>query len=260
MNNLKKILFCFLLLNFIQGIYGYLYPNDSWPMSFNYCYGFARNPIKNMFNDENVTKWFNQGYNPDDRYSPIKGQWHDPILGYLKKNSQKVALNAVNQVKNCSAFNKLFGNKAGKFLSRMENNFTFTGSLPNFAWGTVNQFGILVKKGKRNYISFNFYPDVLIYEKHFGDIQNLLKKYDEDYISDYVHDYFSNNHKILFIGSGELMGDEKSAIIKQALESFVANGGVLFIQSQQYGNQVADLVPIPGNESLKFFYVPFSCS
>jgi hypothetical protein len=77
---------------------------------------------------------------------------------------------------------------------------------------------------KRDYISFNFYPDVLIYEKYYGDIQNLLKKYDEYYISDYVHDYFSNNHKILFIGSGELIGDEKSAIIKQALENFVANG------------------------------------
>jgi hypothetical protein len=107
-------------------------------------------------------------------------------------------------------------------------------------------------EGKRNFISFNFYPAVLIYDRHFVDIQNLLKKYDEDYLSDYIHDYFSNNHKILFIGSGELIGDEKSAIIKQALENFVANGGVLLLETEQYGSQIEDLVPIPENEPLKF--------
>ena len=153
-----------MILNFIQGIYSYLYPDNGWPTSFNYFYGNAENPIENMFNDEKVTKWFNQGYNPDDRYSPIKGKWHDIILGYLKENSQKVALDAVNQVKNCSAFNKLFGKEAGKYLSDMQNNFTFTEGLPVLAWGTVNHF----------------------------------------------------------IGTGVLIGYEKSALIKQALENFVA--------------------------------------
>jgi hypothetical protein len=75
-------------------------------------------------------------------------------------------------------------------------------------------------------LCFSYYPAILIYNK-YGDslVENLLNRVMRgNYIDDYNHDYFSNNHKILFIGSGELIGDEKSALIKQALESFVANG------------------------------------
>jgi len=36
-----------------------------------------------MFNDEKVTKWFNQGYNPDDRYIPINEKNRNKILELL---------------------------------------------------------------------------------------------------------------------------------------------------------------------------------
>jgi hypothetical protein len=362
-----------------------------------------------MFKDEKVCKWFNRGYNPDDRYIPISKDNRRRILNQLNKISNKTVFEAINQVKNCSAFNKLFGNKAERFLSRMKNRFTFTRNIPGGGLGTVSNYGIFAKdlylknflyhmgkqareiengqrsdfeltpdhfdygwggkasisikitvphelmhfasgfngggreaecivhcltkkcidsnyefndvevemiinwsrkiepischkiqeqfwkgkddiademnagdcfcgiewvenadcdepiitaattgskknrndspddhysfaaglnyitnilstavfdfpiEGKRNFVTFNFFPDILIYEKYYGDIQNLLKKYHEFYISDYLHDYFSNHHKILFIGSGELIGDEKSAITTKSFSSVPVN-------------------------------------
>ena len=155
MKHLKKIIFYFLLFNFIQGIYSYLYPNNGWPTSFDYFYGNAKNPITSMFNDEKVTKWFNQGYNPDDRYISINKDNKRRILDNLNEISNKVVFEAINQVKNCPAFNKLFGKMAGKYLSDMKNNFTFTESLPVFAWGTVNHFGILVKNRYLEYFLYH---------------------------------------------------------------------------------------------------------
>ena len=50
MRKLKKIFLYFLLMNFIQGIYGYLYPDNGWPASFSYNYGLAVNPKHNEDN------------------------------------------------------------------------------------------------------------------------------------------------------------------------------------------------------------------
>lgn len=154
MGKLKKIFFSFLVLFFMQVSYGYLYPANGWPTSFTYHYGNAENEIQNMFKDEKVSIWFNRGYNPDDRYSPINKENKRRILEQLKKISDKAIFDAINQVKNCSTFNKLFGNNAEKYLPNIKNRFTFAESLPNFAWGTTSNFGIFVKT---NYLKYFLY-------------------------------------------------------------------------------------------------------
>ena len=96
-----------------------------------------------MFENKYVSFYFNEGYNPDANYTPIKKKWHDAILDHLKENSHKVSSDAVAQVKNCSVFNKLFGKQAKKFLSRMKNRIKFKSQ---YAEGTVNHYGIFLTK------------------------------------------------------------------------------------------------------------------
>ncbi|MCP4155509.1 MAG: hypothetical protein GY757_47740, partial [bacterium] len=70
------------------------------------------------------------------------------------------------------------------------------------------------------------------------------------YIDDYAHDHFSKKHKLLIIPSGELMGDENSEIIKQALKQFVEAGNSILVLSQQFGSHYDKLMPVPEGESL----------
>lgn len=107
----------------------------------------------------------------------------------------------------------------------------------------------------QEFFNCSYYPDILIYNKfNYPDLPQLLEQYQGfSYINDYVHDHFSNQHKILIIPSGELMGDENSEIIKAALEQFVASGGTLLVLSQQYDTHYENLMPLPENETLKAY-------
>jgi len=62
------------------------------------------------------------------------------------------------------------------------------------------------------------------------------------YINDYNHDFFPNNHKVLVIPSGELMGDEDSEIIKNAIRLFAESGGTVVALAQQYGEHFDKLL------------------
>ena len=107
----------------------------------------------------------------------------------------------------------------------------------------------------QNFISYSYYPDILVYDKfNYPDLPALLKYYNSsNNIHDYVHDSFSNNHRLLIIPSGELTGDENSIIIKEALKQFVESGGTLLVLSQQYDTQFENLVPIPETEPFKCY-------
>lgn len=63
MKQLKKVILYFLLLHFVQAIYGYLYPDNNWPTSFKKIY-FREydNKIENMFEDSYIKLLFNRGY------------------------------------------------------------------------------------------------------------------------------------------------------------------------------------------------------
>ena len=151
------ILYC-LILFFIPGSFKYLYSDDGWPTYFTYYYGDSLNPIENMFKDEKLSRCFNYGYygdNTDKKYNPINEKNRDDILQKLTENSNNVVLDALNQVKNCSVFNDLFGENAEKFLSKMRNRFTFTNNLPNLAYGTVSDWGIFVKDRYLQYFLYH---------------------------------------------------------------------------------------------------------
>jgi hypothetical protein len=107
----------------------------------------------------------------------------------------------------------------------------------------------------QEFFSFSYYPDILIYDKYnYLDLPGLLDNFDGfSNINDYVHDSFSNNHRLLIVPSGEFMGDENSEIIKQALEYFVESGGTLLVLSQQYDTHIENLVPVPDGEPLNFY-------
>jgi hypothetical protein len=102
-----------------------------------------------------------------------------------------------------------------------------------------------------DFLSLGYYPDLLIYNKFdYPDLPRLLDRFNGfSYIHDYNHDYFSNNHKVLVIPSGELMGDSGSAILKQSLKNFVDNGGVILCLAQQYDTDW-QLLPGSGDEIL----------
>ncbi|MCP5051986.1 MAG: hypothetical protein GY940_32760, partial [bacterium] len=105
-----------------------------------------------------------------------------------------------------------------------------------------------------DFFSFSYYPDVLVYDKfNYSRLPKLLEKLNTDHINDFVHDQFSNNHKVLVIPSGEWMGDEYSEVIKEALKQFVESGGTLLVLAQQYDYQIENLVPVPEGETLKTF-------
>jgi hypothetical protein len=94
-------------------------------------------------------------------------------------------------------------------------------------------------------LCYNYYPDILIYNK-YGDslMENLLNRImPGNYIHDYSHDYFSENHKILVIPSAALIGDSESEIVKQAITRFVESGSSVVLFSQQYGNDIKKLIP-----------------
>lgn len=102
-----------------------------------------------------------------------------------------------------------------------------------------------------DFLSLNFYPDILVYNKYdYFEITQLLDKYKLDYISDYVHDYFNNNHKVMVIPSGEWIGEEQSEITREAIRQFVETGGTIIVLSQQYDEHIQGLVPIPEGETL----------
>ncbi|HLP46031.1 MAG TPA: hypothetical protein VK469_08795, partial [Candidatus Kapabacteria bacterium] len=119
---------------------------------------------------------------------------------------------------------------------------------------SLNVFPLSSSPGQR-FTSYSYYPDILIYNKfNYPELPGLLNNYNDfSNIHDYVHDSFSNNHRLLIIPSGELMGDENSEIIKEAFRQFVESGGTLLVLSQQYDVQVENLVPVPEGESLKSY-------
>ncbi len=85
-------------------------------------------------------------------------------------------------------------------------------------------------------------------------MEKLLNRSETDnFIDDYEHIDFSNEHKVLVVPSGELMGERDSELIKLALGRFVENGGTLLVFGQQYGEDVDKLVPIPDGECLQSY-------
>jgi hypothetical protein len=70
----------------------------------------------------------------------------------------------------------------------------------------------------------------------------------ENSFNDYNHDYFLEKHKVLLVPSASLIGDSGSEIIKQALTRYVESGGSLVVFSQQYGNDIKSLIPMPEGE------------
>ena len=103
--------------------------------------------------------------------------------------------------------------------------------------------------------TFSYYPEILIYNKYeFYEMERLLNRSQADnFIDDYEHIDFSNEHKVLVVPSGELMGDRDSELIKSAFSRFVENGGTLLVLGQQYGEDVDRLVPIPDGECLQSY-------
>jgi hypothetical protein len=116
-----------------------------------------------------------------------------------------------------------------------DENFSYASAILTLANTTLAAEDFFMPPGK-DFLSLNYYPDLLIYNKfNYPDMPRLLDRFAGfDYIHDYVHDYFSHHHKVLVIPSGELMGNSGSEIIKQSLKKYVDSGGVILCLAQQY--------------------------
>jgi len=107
----------------------------------------------------------------------------------------------------------------------------------------------------QDFFSYSYYPDILIYNKfNTGAMEHLLDRFmPGNYISDSIHDHFSNNHRLLIVPTCEIMGDQDSAIIQNAFENFVACGGSLLFLTQQYNSQISNFLNFESKETLKTF-------
>ncbi|MGD2093315.1 MAG: hypothetical protein PVH61_44555, partial [Candidatus Aminicenantes bacterium] len=143
MKPLNRIILYFLFLHIIPGIHGYLYPDDGWPTSFkDFHFREYGNEMINMFEDNYIKRLFNRGYNSGSLSDPISENWHPRILEELIDNSNKALQDAVEQIRNCPTFNKLFGEVAKKNLQKIKNTIGFC----SFgADGTINQTWLRLK-------------------------------------------------------------------------------------------------------------------
>jgi hypothetical protein len=114
----------------------------------------------------------------------------------------------------------------------------------------LNSEGNFIGDTFNEMLCFNYYPDILIYNKYGTSLmENLLNRImPGNYIDDYTHDYFSTNHKILVIPSAALIGDSQSEIVKQAIMNFLENGKSVVLLSQQFGNDIKRLIPTNDDE------------
>ena len=146
MKPFKRVFSYYLLLFFFTMSYGLLFADNNWPNSFTkFYFRRAGNEIINMFDDNYVRLLFNRGYNPgtSDR-SPINTNFQNKILEQLIPKSNEALTAAVEQVKNCSAFNDLFGESTEKALSTLKNGICY-----GFQGGdaTINSSGFFLKMG-----------------------------------------------------------------------------------------------------------------
>ncbi|MDQ1354750.1 MAG: hypothetical protein QG657_5059, partial [Acidobacteriota bacterium] len=134
-----------------------------------------------------------------------------------------------------------------------DDNYSYSDG--NLLFTDITNFSTGIDVANNNRLSFLYSPDALIYSNfEKNEMEYLLDRFSPDqYFFDYVHDYFSNKHKVLVIPTGELSGDENSEIIRQAVSVFVENGGTLIVFSQQYDSNIEKLAPSPAGEHLKAY-------
>jgi len=98
-----------------------------------------------------------------------------------------------------------------------------------------------------DFFELHYYPDFLVYSQfNYADCPILLNRYRGfSYFEDYSHDFFPNDYNALIIPSGQFIGDEDSMIVKEAIKTYVENGGTIVVLAQQYGSHFEKLLPIP---------------
>ena len=93
--------------------------------------------------------------------------------------------------------------------------------------GLDSVFGLSGLSGSLDNVSndfrYSYYPDILIYNKfELDEMQQLLNRSEADnFIDDFEHIDFSNNHKTLIVPSGELMGEKDSELSSRPLKDML---------------------------------------
>jgi hypothetical protein len=101
---------------------------------------------------------------------------------------------------------------------------------------------------------FSIYPEIALLNKKSNEKKEILLKYiNQKYFDCISLNEIVNNHKIMFIPTGELFGEENSNLNREFIRQFVANGGTLLVFAQQYGSHIDNVVPIPEGQGLRSY-------